>query len=224
MTHGEIDKTAPTLRESGEPLVSASLYPEKILARPQYFIQRLPWSTPEVYVRREVYERLIIAADALPPGWKLILLDCWRSPELQRELFRRMREEILTDNPDMDDAEVDKRAGVYIAFPSTEPNTVSGHCTGGAVDLTLADDKGRTLNMGSLFDETTSRSATNHYGDDTEEGRNRRILLNLMTSVGFSNYPEEWWHFDFGNRNWARRTGQPFYSYGFIRPDNRWER
>jgi len=23
-----------------------------------------------------------------------------------------------------------------------------------------------------------------------------------MTSAGFTNYPEEWWHFDFGNSFW----------------------
>lgn len=215
----------PPLLESGEPLVSASLYPERILSRPQYFIQGLKGSVPESFLRLGVYERLIRAAERLPKGWKLVLLDCWRSPELQQELFKTISAEISRDHPDLSTEEVERRARVFVAYPSVEPDRVSGHCTGGSVDLTLADEKGRILPMGSGFDETSERSYTDHY-DGLLEGEeirnNRRLLLNIMENEGFANYPKEWWHFDYGNRNWAIRTGQENCIYGFIRPEMRW--
>ena len=30
-----------------------------------------------------------------------------------------------------------------------------------------------------------------------------------MAAQGFTNYEEEWWHFDYGDPSWARLTGQP---------------
>ena len=226
-------KKTPLLVESGEPLVSASLYPEKILSRPQYFIQGLKESIPESFLRVGVYERLVRAADRLPKGWKFVLLDCWRAPELQRELFDTIKDEIFRDHPELSPDEVDQRARIFVAYPSTEPDLVSGHCTGGSVDLTLADEKGRTVSMGSGFDETSERSYTDHYDrileskgalsqEEEDIRNNRRLLLNLMESEGFSNYPNEWWHFDYGNRNWAIRTGQEKCIYGFVRPNMRW--
>ena len=28
-----------------------------------------------------------------------------------------------------------------------------------------------------------------------------------MEDAGFTNYEEEWWHFDYGNQNWALEKG-----------------
>ena len=35
---------------------------------------------------------------------------------------------------------------------------------------------------------------------------NRRILYNAMLNVGFTNYPSEWWHYDFGDLFWGAMT------------------
>lgn len=32
---------------------------------------------------------------------------------------------------------------------------------------------------------------------------NRRLLYNVMIDNDFTNYPNEWWHFDYGNQFWA---------------------
>lgn len=34
--------------------------------------------------------------------------------------------------------------------------------------------------------------------------------------VGFTNYSEEWWHYDFNNASWARRVGAQEASYGAV--------
>ena len=37
---------------------------------------------------------------------------------------------------------------------------------------------------------------------DIEVNR-RELLINIMTKVGFVNYPLEWWHWSYGDRYWA---------------------
>lgn len=72
------------------------------------------------------------------------------------------------------------------------------------------------LNMGTVFDGVHPETATRFYEDmgrskwlQNECLHNRRLLWNVMTYAGFSNYPDEWWHFDYGNQFHASRTGRP---------------
>ena len=32
------------------------------------------------------------------------------------------------------------------------------------------------------------------------------MLSNVMTEVGFTNFPSEWWHFDYGDEKWGLFT------------------
>ncbi|MCL1941420.1 MAG: M15 family metallopeptidase [Synergistaceae bacterium] len=229
----EVPDRAIPVAECGELLVPTSLYPSKILVRSWYFGENLPYSLPECYLREGAYERLVKAAESLPAGWRFVVWDGWRAPKLQAKLFEILEARIAKANPQLSSEEVKNKTAVFVAPPSTEPMTVSGHCTGGAVDLTIADDMGRTLEMGGLFDETTERSYSRHYEDVLDKNyfladgeqkalENRRLLIHIMEEAGFSNYPQEWWHFDYGNRNWALRTGAPEARYGFIAPYAPW--
>ena len=38
---------------------------------------------------------------------------------------------------------------------------------------------------------------------------NRRILLCAMETAGFANVSSEWWHYGYGDRNWAADVGRP---------------
>ena len=40
------------------------------------------------------------------------------------------------------------------------------------------------------------------------------LLVDLLTSVGFSNYPGEWWHYSCGESAWALRVEAPHAVYG----------
>ena len=51
---------------------------------------------------------------------------------------------------------------------------------------------------------------------------NRRLLYHVMVSAGFTNYPDEWWHFDYGNQNWALMSGRKAAVYGRGVPALRW--
>ena len=85
------------------------------------------------------------------------------------------------------------------------------HSTGGAVDLTIVGPDGEVLEMGTGFDEFNSATWTYAFEPDSGTGLvnetardNRRLLYNVMTEVGFTNLPSEWWHFDYGDGMWAQ--------------------
>ena len=52
-----------------------------------------------------------------------------------------------------------------------------------------------------------------------EAKRNRIALLEALESVGFVNYPHEWWHFSYGDRYWAYVKGEPVAIYGPVTQD-----
>src|SRR5690606_20379310 len=76
-----------------------------------------------------------------------------------------------------------------------DPRRGSPHSRGVAVDLTLIDGAGKALEMGTGFDDFTSRA--HHANIDVSETaqRNRAILLGLMTASGWDFYRNEWWHY-----------------------------
>jgi D-alanyl-D-alanine dipeptidase len=82
----------------------------------------------------------------------------------------------------------------------------------------LIRESSMPLEMGTVFDGVHPETATRFYeeldpaqlGDKERQClNNRRWLWNAMVEAGFSNYSEEWWHFDFGNQFDAARTGWP---------------
>jgi D-alanyl-D-alanine dipeptidase len=76
-----------------------------------------------------------------------------------------------------------------------DPRRGSPHSRGVAVDLTLIGEDGTALDMGTRFDEFTTRS--HHGSTEVPLGaqRNRLLLLGLMTAAGWDHYRNEWWHY-----------------------------
>jgi len=222
------------VEECGEPLVSAGYLPEKIIVSPQYYIHGIEGSIPECFVRRSVLVRLSRAADLLPQGCRFVLLDSWRPRMVQTSLFQKFRSELREKMPLLDDQEITSLASQFVALPSVSPAHPSPHVTGGAVDLTIVDETGLCLPMGADFDETTERSATDYFekklaakerltASEEEALFNRRMLYAVMTRAGFTNYPDEWWHYDYGNQNWALLRGEKTAPYGTAEPQFRWK-
>ncbi len=136
--------------------------------------------------------------------------------------------------PLLDDQEITALASQFVALPSAQSISPSPHITGGAVDLTIVDDSGICLEMGTEFDTTTEKSGTVYYekkaeakekmsAEDMEAMYNRRLLFGVMTKAGFTNYPDEWWHYDYGNQNWALLKGEKEAFYGVSEPFFRWQ-
>ena len=77
----------------------------------------------------------------------------------------------------------------------TNPSKGSPHTKGIAVDLTLIDQIGNELNMGTKFDDFTEQA---YHLSNTVKKKirlNRYILLSIMTLAGFDHYLNEWWHY-----------------------------
>lgn len=200
---------------SDEPLVPV-LSRSEWIAWPIYFKQGVQGALPEIWLRQSLHDRLLLAADALPSGYRLVVLDGWRPKSLQQKLFADAWAKIASDNPSLSKTEIESLVRNYVAPASDDPKCPSPHITGGAVDVTLADSDCVFCEMGSLFDEVTEQSWTNSPVSETASD-NRRCLLEAMQRAGFTNLPSEWWHFDFGNWLWALSTNQTSAIYGPIK-------
>jgi D-alanyl-D-alanine dipeptidase len=76
-----------------------------------------------------------------------------------------------------------------------DPRSGSPHSRGVAVDLTLIDETGGELDMGTGFDVFTPRSHHANPEVSATAQRNRALLLGLMTAAGWDFYCNEWWHY-----------------------------
>jgi len=197
---------------SDEPLVPAGTC-EHWISQPIYHLNGLKNALPDIWVRKGVYDRLVLAAQALPLGYRLVLLDGWRPKTIQQVLFDQVRMEIALQNPSSSEAEIDRKTLLYAARASDDPVRPSPHITGGAIDVTLADEEGAILDMGSEFDEVSNRSWITAAVPPAPAER-RCHLLTAMRHAGFSNLPTEWWHFDYGNWLWAWYCKQHSALYG----------
>lgn len=170
-------------------------------------------------LREEVEEMLQEAARLLPDGLHFILWDAWRPFALQEELFISYSEKIIRDFhlEDVSKEEQVKKISQFVANPIRDEEFPPAHTTGGAVDVTIADADGNLLEMGTGFDAFSVATRAAYYESKEAEGlpdaevirNNRRMLYHIMKKAGFSNLPSEWWHYEFGDMNWAHITGQP---------------
>ena len=78
------------------------------------------------------------------------------------------------------------------------------HCRGVAVDLTLVDQNGKELDMGTDFDNFTDLAKHGSTAISIEAQKNRYILFGIMMSAGWDFYRQEWWHYQlFNPRDYA---------------------
>lgn len=209
--------------ERNDPLLPTSLSPG-LATYPAYYKMGVPHAVDECFVRREVFDRLMLASQRLPAGMRLVVLDGWRPFIVQQYLFDTLINLLQHARPDLDADARYAFTRTLVSPPSTDPDAPSPHLTGGSVDVTLSDADGRLLDMGTLFDEASPLSWSAALEDPVHDDRygearvHRRILYNAMTGAGFTNLPSEWWHYDFGNQLWALHRGEPRAIYGATRP------
>jgi D-alanyl-D-alanine dipeptidase len=139
------------------------------------------------FLRRPAAEKLRAAAAALgreQPGWKILIFDALRPRSVQRVFWARV---------------VGTAQQPYVA----DPEQGSLHNYGFALDVTLEDDSGKELDMGTGFDDFTPRAEPQREDELVKAGQltaaqvaNRRLLRRIMTGAGFTQRPNEWWHHD----------------------------
>ncbi len=203
------------ITECGEPLVPLSrLAPLRLVVEPRYWQDGLPGALPEAYARLSVARRLLRAAASLPDGWRLVVLDAWRPLAVQQALYDGWCRELRRRRPEATAAEIAAEAARYVAPPSSVPDQPSPHATGGAVDVALQDAAGAEVPMGTPFDAFEPAARTRHFEERLAAGarltsrqrqwlRHRRLLYHALTRAGLTNYPEEWWHFEYGRAQYG---------------------
>ena len=91
----------------------------------------------------------------------------------------------------------------FWAVPNLDPALPPPHSTGAAIDVTLIDEGGAAIEMGSPIDEISERSFPDHFAIGSDFGQRRQILNHAMTTAGFKRHWHEWWHFSYGDQIWA---------------------
>ena len=154
-------------------------------------------------IRRVVRDKIIQCSQALPDGYCLMIFEAFRSRARQRELWEPVYTRITNDHPDWSKDEIYLEASRWVSPPD---GFGSGHQAGAAIDVTLARSDRSELDMGTAMQGFTSTTPT--ASDVSANARkNRDLLVRALHSVGMVNYPDEWWHFSYGDRLWAEVTG-----------------
>jgi len=165
-----------------------------------------------IWLRQAVVGMLLRAQKMLPPSLHLFIFEGFRSLQRQRDLYERFYARSFVEHPDWPSNIRRREINRFVAPPDVK--CPPGHCTGGAVDLTLIDDEGEELDMVSPCGLMMANSPT-FTEDLTREAQvNRELLFNVMERFGFKNYPFEWWHYSYGDSGWAYRKKRKtcFYS------------
>lgn len=88
------------------------------------------------YLRIGVLERLMKAQALLPQGLRLLFVEGYRPPSLQRAYFEEYASQLRAVHADWSAEQIHSAASRYVSPPDVAPHS------GAAVDLTLADAEG----------------------------------------------------------------------------------
>jgi len=169
----------------------------------------LRYATADNFVGRDLYspfdcawlhrdaaaalEQVVAWLAARRPGCTVLVLDALRPQRVQEQLWAALD-------------------GTELRMYLANPERGSIHSFGMALDITILDEDGRELDMGTGFDDLTERShpalepALLAVGDITQaQIDNRQLLRDAMAQAGFLGINSEWWHFDCGDRDRVRR-------------------
>lgn len=174
-----------------------------------------PQNAAYAFVRRAVADRLVGAQTALPTGVRLLITEGYRPYEQQELYFNRRKQRLMDEDPRLPEQDAILRASAFVSPPEVAP-----HVSGAAVDLTLIDELGHQLDMGTAIDVGPEESDGACYFDaeniTVEARHNRDLLAAALTQAGLVNYPTEWWHWSYGDRYWALMTGHSHAIFGPI--------
>lgn len=218
--------------ECGEPLVPIPLQIFAIESPHPYeklganYEGRSPY-----YLRQSVINSLLQAQNQLQllhPDWRIQIFDAYRPVTVQQFMVdytfaeavqaAGLREVELSEKQRQD---IWQQVYELWAVPSLDEKTPPPHSTGAAVDVTLVDSTGQTVNMGSPIDELSQRSHPDYFANSSDPEQlqyhaHRQLLRDIMLKAGFQRHPGEWWHFCLGDQMWAWLSNQGVARYGRI--------
>lgn len=146
-------------------------------------------------IRESVFKKLTAAANRLPGKFMLQVDSGYRSRETQEKLHKARTLQFGNK----------KNADKLVFNPA---KGIPPHSTGGAVDVTLTDQKGREINLSSPLDKFYVEPKL-YSNKISPEAQQLRILLhNIMIQENFAPHPNEYWHFSYGDLLWSKHYGK----------------
>jgi len=138
------------LEENGEPLVAIGPFSgnsfDRIFTSSIYFGERedspygrdtLHGALITTFARREVAEQVVEAEELLPNGRHIIVLDAYRTLEVQGSLYEQYLEALRSREPQMSEEELSVETQKFVSIPSQDKTRPSPHNTGGAIDVAI---------------------------------------------------------------------------------------
>lgn len=157
---------------------------------------------PNIVVRKSVCTRLVKAQTFLQqssPSLALYITYGYRSLDVQKNRFLNKLSEISRKRFFQNPSDLYEEVNRCIAVP-----TVAGHPTGGAVDITIKNvTSDRFLDFGSKQYDYSTKNCYVFAPIDKVARNNRLLLRKVMLLAGFAPFDGEWWHFSYGDREWA---------------------
>lgn len=184
-----------------------------------YFKMGLAGTHPKVFARAAVLHQLQKALEMIQPEYGFVIFDAYRSIETQKAMFQLFYRQIKAEHADWSEESLLEETRKFAADPYGNGRyPILPHNSGGAVDLALTQD-GKRVDFGTEFDDLTAQASTNFFESEFDPSlgispdrwqvirKNRRILFQAMIQAGFTNFRNEWWHYDLGNCGWANKFG-----------------
>lgn len=171
----------------------------------------------KILVRKTVLNKLKMAQKNLSkidPNLFLFITYGYRSLKIQTKKFLEQivkigRSEFFTNPFDLYE-----KVHRSIAVPN-----VAGHPTGGAIDITIINN-GSSINFGSRIYDFSFKSYTFEPSISKKCKNNRLLLRKLLIEQEFAPFDGEWWHFSYGDKEWAFYYKMKFAIYSQINLEN----
>ena len=202
---------AVPIHDSGEPLLDPCGLSQRVQFADKH--PRFPDMQRTPRVRKRVAEMLAQAADSLPDGIDLVIIEGFRPIAQQRFMYEEIKADFAKRHPEWNKATLHRVVNTLSAPP--DDVCPPPHSTGGAVDVGLiriAD--GDWLDMTSPFGMDETSAPADFYGISDQAKANRNTLFQSLENAGLTNYRGEWWHWSYGDSGWALRVGAKEALYG----------
>lgn len=151
-----------------------------------------------IWLHPDAANKLVKAQELLKkqhPSYSLLVFDAARPMYVQRIMWNLVRGTEKTN---------------YVSNPAKGGGL---HNYGMAVDVTIVDENGKELPMGTSYDYLGEEAHINHEDALVQEGKlskqelaNRQLLRSIMRQAGFRTIIYEWWHFNACTRNEAKQN------------------
>lgn len=197
---------AVPIHPSSEPLVPLETCSGVSVRHIDPELEQLYGST--IYLRASVVEKLLALGEALAPSpYTLEVVSGYRATDVQTRMYQEMEKKLSTKYTGDELVEATHQ---LIAHPD-----VAGHPTGGACDVQLLY-KGNRIDYGSPIWGFVEDAMTFSPFISKEAWKERMRLRHLMILHGFAPFDGEWWHFSYGDREWACYFERPYAPFGKV--------